>query len=944
MQDRIFIRGAREHNLANIDVEIPRNQLVVITGVSGSGKSSLAFDTLFAEGQRRYVESLSAYARQFLDQMEKPDVDTIEGLSPAISIEQKTTSRNPRSTVGTVTEIHDYLRLLWASIGTAYCPTHQIPIRAQSVEQMVDRVMELEHGSRFMLLAPLVVGRKGEYRKLFDQMLKEGFVRARVDGELVETGTPPELEKQKKHTIEAVIDRLSMREGIQTRLAASLETALKVGKGMVHVLLADGEILKLSSLHACPECGFSFAEISPRLFSFNSPHGACPTCSGLGYQRQVDPGRLVLDPTRSPAAGCLATVSQSSSSWVGRQLRQLASAMGFDIHTPWRKLPEDIRKLILYGSDEEYDFVWQGKKGAYRFRDRFEGLIPRIERRYQETSSEETRHDLERLMSFVPCNACGGRRLRPEALAVLVGGRALDEVNEMPIHRAHRFFQELKLSERESKIASKVLREIQDRLGFLESVGLEYLSLDRMAGTLSGGESQRIRLATQVGSKLMGVLYVLDEPSIGLHQRDNRRLLATLMGMRDLGNTVVVVEHDEETIRAADWVVDLGPGAGRLGGQVVASGPPEVIEASSESLTGKYLCGKESIPVPVSRNEGNGQRLLLRGAAEHNLRKIDVEFPLGCMICVTGVSGSGKSTLINGILHKAVRRKIYGALVSAGAHDGLEGAEYLDKVIGIDQSPIGRTPRSNPATYTKVFDHIRTLFAGTTEARARGYKPGRFSFNVRGGRCDACQGAGQTRIAMHFLPDVFVRCDVCRGKRYNRETLEVRYKGLNIAEVLELTISQALEFFSAVPKICRILETLAAVGLGYLHLGQAATTLSGGEAQRIKLSRELARRATGKTLYLLDEPTTGLHFDDVRRLVGVLRALVDRGNTIIVIEHNLDVIKTADWIIDLGPEGGEGGGRLVAAGKPEDIIREENSWTGRYLKTLIESHSTVGRS
>lgn len=944
MQDLILIRGAREHNLDNIDVEIPRNRLVVVTGVSGSGKSSLAFDTLFAEGQRRYVESLSAYARQFLDQMEKPEVDTIEGLSPAISIEQKTTSRNPRSTVGTVTEIHDYLRLLWASIGTAYCPTHRLPIQAQSVEQMVDRLMELEEGSRFMLLAPLVVGRKGEHRKLFEQMLKEGFVRARADGEIVETGAPPELEKQKKHTIEAVIDRLSMREGIRSRLASSLETALKVGRGMVHVLQADGGILKLSSLHACPECGFSFSEISPRLFSFNSPHGACPECSGLGFQRQVDPDRLILDPTRSPAAGCLATLSQSSSSWVGRQLRQLAAALDFDVHTPWRKLPEEVRKLILYGSEDEFDFVWEGRKGAYRFRDRFEGLIPRIERRYAETSSEDTRHELERLMSFVPCSACGGRRLRPEALAVFIGGSAIDEINAMPIHSARNFFEKLELTRREEKIAAKVLREIRDRLGFLESVGLEYLSLDRMAGTLSGGESQRIRLATQVGSKLMGVLYVLDEPSIGLHQRDNRRLLETLVGMRDLGNTVVVVEHDEETIRAADWVIDLGPGAGRLGGQVVAAGPPEEIEASEESLTGKYLSGRETIPVPASRRRGNGSRLLLRGAAEHNLKEIDVEFPLGCMICVTGVSGSGKSTLVNGILHKAVRRKIYGALVSAGAHEGLEGAEYLDKVIAIDQTPIGRTPRSNPATYTKVFDHIRTLFAGTTEARARGFKPGRFSFNVRGGRCDACQGAGQTRIAMHFLPDVFVRCDVCRGKRYNRETLEIRYKGLNIAEVLELTISQALEFFSAVPKICRILETLAAVGLGYLHLGQAATTLSGGEAQRIKLSRELARRATGKTLYLLDEPTTGLHFDDVRRLVGVLSALVDRGNTIVVIEHNLDVIKTADWIIDLGPEGGEGGGRLVAAGPPEEVIREDSSWTGRYLRALLDGGSASERA
>jgi len=933
MKDRILIRGARENNLANINVEIPRDRLVVITGVSGSGKSSLAFDTLFAEGQRRYVESLSAYARQFLDQMEKPDVDTIEGLSPAISIEQKTTSRNPRSTVGTVTEIHDYLRLLWASVGEAFCPEHQIPIRGRTARQMADHLLELEPKTRFIILAPIITGRKGEHRKVFRQMLKEGFIRARVDGEMIETASPPELDKNKRHEISAVIDRLSIRPGIETRLAASLETAIKVGRGLVRILLPDGEILRLSSLHSCPECGFSFSEISPRLFSFNSPHGACPECSGLGFKREVDPDHIVLDPDRSISAGCLAPMATSSGYL--RILRQLGEASGFDLHLPWKRLPEETRRMILFGSDREYDFVWEGRKGDYRFRDRFEGIIPRMERRYRETTSEPTRRELERLMSFVPCSVCSGRRLRPEALAVLVDGHSLADVNTMPIRRAREFFEKITLSPRQKIIAAKVLREIRDRLGFLESVGLEYLTLDRMAGTLSGGESQRIRLATQVGSKLMGVLYVLDEPSIGLHQRDNRRLLDTLTGMRDLGNTVVVVEHDEETIREADWVIDLGPGAGRLGGRVVAEGPPEDISAFPESLTGKYLSGEEHIPVPSKRKDPSGNRLVVLGAAENNLKDIDVEFPLGCLVCVTGVSGSGKSTLVNEILHTGIRRKMYGSLKKAGKHRDIEGWEHVDKVISIDQSPIGRTPRSNPATYTKVFDHIRQLFAATTEARARGYKPGRFSFNVRGGRCDACQGAGQNRIAMHFLPDVFVRCDVCRGLRYNRETLDIRYKGLNIAEVLDLTINQALEFFGAIPKITRILETLAAVGLGYLHLGQAATTLSGGEAQRIKLSRELAKRSTGKTLYLMDEPTTGLHFDDVRRLVGVLKILVDKGNTVVVIEHNLDVIKTADWIIDLGPEGGDAGGCVVACGTPESICRCRESHTGAFLAKML---------
>ncbi len=938
MREDIVIRGAREHNLANIDVTIPRDRLVVITGVSGSGKSSLAFDTLFAEGQRRYVESLSAYARQFLDQMEKPDVDTIDGLSPAISIEQKTTSRNPRSTVGTVTEIHDYLRLLWASVGVPHCPDCRLPIRPQTVQQMVDRILGLPEGTRFMVLAPLVTGRKGEHRRLFEQMVREGFVRARVDGDVVDVADPPELDRKRKHSIEVVVDRLSARADAGSRLADSLETALKVGEGVVLVAVVGGDEMVLSSRHACPRCGFALTEISPRLFSFNSPQGACPACSGLGFLREVDPDKLVVDPERSLAAGCLQTVGHGRTSWVGRQLVQLAEHLDFDLHAPWRTLPETVRRLVMYGTDTEMDWVWQGRKGAYRYRDTFEGVVPRLERRYAETSSEEVRRELERYMSFAPCSACGGVRLRPEALAVLVSGATIAEVSSLPVRRTAAWFDEIELSVRDSEIAAKVLREIRDRLGFLVAVGLDYLTLDRMAGTLSGGESQRIRLATQVGSKLMGVLYVLDEPSIGLHQRDNRRLLDTLEGMRDLGNTVVVVEHDEETIRSADWVIDLGPGAGVHGGRVVAEGPPASILSSTDSLTGRYLAGDLEIPLPAERARPSGAELVVRGAAEHNLKGVDVAFPLATLTCVTGVSGSGKSTLVNEILHKAVARQLYGALTRPGRHDALEGADQLDKVIAIDQSPIGRTPRSNPATYTKVFDPIRALFAQTTDARARGYKPGRFSFNVKGGRCEACQGAGQLRIEMHFLADVFVTCDVCHGRRYNRETLEVRFKGLNIAEVLDLTVHQARELFASHPRISRILDTLVAVGLGYLHLGQPATTLSGGEAQRIKLSRELAKRATGSTLYLLDEPTTGLHFDDVRKLLAVLRALVDRGNTVVVIEHNLDVIKTADWIIDLGPEGGDQGGEVVAAGSPEEVVECAGSHTGRYLRPVLERH------
>lgn len=935
MKDFISIRGARQHNLKNINLDIPRNKLVVITGVSGSGKSSLAFDTLFAEGQRRYVESLSAYARQFLEQMDKPDVDVIEGLSPAISIEQKTVSKNPRSTVGTVTEIYDYLRLLYASIGEVFCPDCHIPIAGQTVQQMVDRILSLPAGTRFLVLAPLTQAKKGEHRKLFEQMAREGFVRARVNGEIIEVATPPELDKKKKHTIEVVVDRLEVRQDLAQRLADSLETALRVGDGLVRIAPKDREEFVLSSRHACPQCGFSLAELSPRLFSFNSPQGACPSCTGLGSVQEIDPAKLILDPQRSLAAGAVAGIAESGRSFRWRQLQTLAKAMGFSLHVPWYKLPEPVQRAILYGTTQELHFEFVGERSTWAYRAPFEGLVPALERKYRETRSPEVRAEIERFMSQKPCPACGGRRLRREALAVHIRGKNIHDVVELSVRESLKFFQSLELTPREQQIAGKILKEINDRLEFLAAVGLDYLTLSRTSGTLSGGEAQRIRLATQIGSKLMGVLYVLDEPSIGLHQRDNRKLLATLKGMRDLGNTVLVVEHDEETMREADWIVDLGPGAGIHGGEVVAEGPPEVIPSFPRSLTGRYLAGELTIPVPPKRRPGNGKKLVVYGAREHNLKNLDVAFPLGMFICVTGVSGSGKSTLVNEILYKACARSLYRALELPGAHDRLEGTEFIDKVVAIDQSPIGRTPRSNPATYTKVFDPIRELFALTPEARARGYKPGRFSFNVRGGRCEACAGEGQIKIEMHFLPDVYVTCDVCKGRRYSRETLEVHYKGLSIADVLDLTVEQARELFAAHPHITRILDTLMAVGLGYIKLGQPATTLSGGEAQRIKLSRELARRATGQTLYILDEPTTGLHFDDVKKLLSVLHTLVDRGNTVVVIEHNLDVIKTADWIIDLGPEGGDEGGFLVAQGTPEQVAQNPDSWTGRYLAPLL---------
>jgi excinuclease ABC subunit A len=916
-------------------LDIPRNKLVVITGVSGSGKSSLAFDTLFAEGQRRYVESLSAYARQFLEQMDKPDVDTIEGLSPAISIEQKTVSKNPRSTVGTVTEIYDYLRLLYASVGQVHCPDCHLPIAGLSLQQMVDRILAQPPGTRFLLLAPLAQAKKGEHRKIFEQMAREGFVRARVDGQLVEVTNPPELDKKKKHTIEVVVDRLEVREDLAPRLADSLETALRVGEGLVRIAPREGQEFLLSSRHACPSCGFSLPELSPRLFSFNSPQGACPSCTGLGSVQEIDPAKLILDPQRSLAAGAVAGISESGRSFRYRQLQTLARAMGFSLHIPWRSLPEKVQKAVLFGTTEELHFEFVGERSRWAYRAPFEGLVPALERKYRETRSPEVRSEIERFMSQRPCPACGGKRLRKEALAVTVGGKNIHEVVELSVRQALEWFSHLQLTEKEQHIAGKILKEIRDRLEFLAAVGLDYLTLSRTSGTLSGGEAQRIRLATQIGSKLMGVLYVLDEPSIGLHQRDNRKLLATLKSMRDLGNTVLVVEHDEETMREADWIVDLGPGAGIHGGEVVAEGPPHLIPTFPRSLTGRYLAGELSIPIPPKRRKGNGKQLVVRGAREHNLKNITVAFPLGTFICVTGVSGSGKSTLVNEVLYKACARALYRALELPGEHDGLEGIQHVDKVINIDQSPIGRTPRSNPATYTKVFDPIRELFALTPEARARGYKPGRFSFNVRGGRCEACAGEGQIKIEMHFLPDVYVTCDVCKGKRYSRETLEVRYKGLSIADVLDLTVEQARELFATHPHIARILDTLIAVGLGYMRLGQPATTLSGGEAQRIKLSRELARRSTGATLYILDEPTTGLHFEDVKKLLAVLHTLVDRGNTVVVIEHNLDVIKTADWIIDLGPEGGEEGGRIVALGTPEEVARCRESWTGKFLAPIL---------
>jgi excinuclease ABC subunit A len=936
MADKIVIKGAREHNLKGIDVTIPRDQLVVITGVSGSGKSTLAFDTLYAEGQRRYVESLSAYARQFLEQMSKPDVESIEGLSPAISIEQKTTSKNPRSTVGTVTEIYDYLRLLFARVGRIHCHGCGKEISSWTVQQMVDRIMTLPEKTRLLLMAPIVRGRKGEYRKELRQLQADGFVRIRIDGEMRELAEDIALDKNKKHTLEVVVDRLVIRPGIESRLADSLETALRLADGIVRVEEVDGESRLFSERHACADCGISYPEITPRMFSFNNPYGACPDCSGLGTRMYFDPEEVVPNPELSLREGAVVPWETRTGFYYHQLLEALADHYEFDIKTPFALLPERIRSILLYGSGKEKVrfFYDQGERRHY-YEKPFEGIIPNLERRYHETDSDRVRENLERFMNVMPCPTCQGARLRPESLFVRVGGSNIQEICALSIHDAEQFFQTLRLSEKEFAIGRRVLKEIRERLSFLTYVGLDYLSLDRASGTLSGGEGQRIRLATQVGSSLVGVLYILDEPSIGLHQRDNRRLLDTLKRLRDLGNTVLVVEHDEETILEADHVIDMGPGAGAHGGEIVAQGPPREILDVPASLTGRYLSGKLTIPLPTDRRSSD-RRLEIVGARENNLKGIDVAIPLGIMTCVTGVSGSGKSTLIIDTLYKALSQRLYRSRDKAGKVDDIRGLEFLDKVIDIDQSPIGRTPRSNPATYSGVFTDIRDLFSQLPEAKLRGYKPGRFSFNVKGGRCEACQGEGILKIEMHFLPDVYVQCEVCKGARYNRETLEVHYKSKNIAEVLDMTVNQALAFLENIPRIRNKLEMLRDVGLGYIKLGQSATTLSGGEAQRVKLAKELGKRSTGRTIYILDEPTTGLHFADIHNLLEVLHRLVEAGNTVVIIEHNLDVIKTADHIIDLGPEGGSRGGEIIVSGTPEDVARCSRSHTGRYLRPYLD--------
>ena len=939
MNEYIKIEGARAHNLKNINVQIPRDKLVVVTGLSGSGKSSLAFDTIYAEGQRRYVESLSAYARQFLGQMDKPDVDNIEGLSPAISIDQKTTSHNPRSTVGTVTEIYDYLRLLYARAGRPHCPNCGKPITQQSVDQMVDRIMQLPAGAKLLIMAQLVRGKKGEHKKVLEQIRREGYVRVRIDGELHDLGEEIALEKQKKHTIEIVVDRLVVREGMESRLADSLETALHAGEGVVYVQVVDGDLLMFSENFACVDCGISLPEIAPRMFSFNSPFGACPVCTGLGSHKEFAPALVVPDPTLSVADGVFAPLSKNPNSYGMRAITALLAAHDYDAHTPWNRMDKKTQKMLLYGSDEYVSFQYTNMFGEEKeYHVPYEGVLPALTRRYRETDSEEMRESYEDYMTDTPCSACHGARLKPEALAVTVGGKNIAALTALTIREADAFLTaaEQDFTPREAKIAGEILKEIHARLHFLLDVGLDYLTLSRAASTLSGGEAQRIRLATQIGSGLMGVLYILDEPSIGLHQRDNNRLLATLRHLRDLGNTLIVVEHDEDTMYAADHIIDIGPGAGEHGGEVVAEGTAAEIMKNPASITGQYLSRKQFIPVPAERRRGNGYFLEIVGASENNLKDVNVKFPLGTLTLVTGVSGSGKSTLVNEILYRGVASRLYRAKGKPGKHKKIKGLEHIDKVINIDQQPIGRTPRSNPATYTGVFDAIRELFSQVSESRMRGYKAGRFSFNVKGGRCEACRGDGILKIEMQFLPDVYVPCEVCKGARYNRETLEVHYKGKTIAEVLDMTIDEAVEFFANVPRIARKLEIIRDVGLGYIRLGQPATTLSGGEAQRVKLATELARRSTGKTLYILDEPTTGLHAADIHKLLLILQRLVDGGDTVVVIEHNLDVIKTADHIIDLGPEGGTGGGTIVAQGTPEEIVKVKASYTGQFLRPLLE--------
>lgn len=936
-KDFIVVKGARAHNLKNIDVTIPRNQLVVVTGLSGSGKSSLAFDTIYAEGQRRYVESLSAYARQFLGQMDKPDVDTIEGLSPAISIDQKTTSRNPRSTVGTVTEIYDYLRLLFARIGTPICPNHGIEITSQTVEQMVDRVLEYPERTKLQVLAPIVSGRKGAHVKVLEDIKKQGYVRVRVDGEMLDVSEDIALDKNKKHSIEVVIDRIVVKEGIASRLADSLESALKLGGGRVLIDVMGEEELLFSEHHACPHCGFSIGELEPRMFSFNSPFGACPSCDGLSSKLEVDLELVIPNWDLSLNEHAIAPWEPTSSQYYPQLLQSVCNHYGVDMDVPVKDIPKDLFDKVLYGSGEEkVYFRYVNEFGQVKENEiLFEGVIPNIERRYRETSSDYVREQMEKYMAEQACPKCKGGRLKPESLAVFVGGKTIADVTKYSVQEVQEFFSSVELTEKQQKIAHLILREIQERVGFLVNVGLDYLTLSRAAGTLSGGEAQRIRLATQIGSRLTGVLYILDEPSIGLHQRDNDRLIRTLQEMRDLGNTLIVVEHDEDTMMAADYLLDIGPGAGIHGGQVVSAGTPAEVMQDENSLTGKYLSGKEFIPVPLERRKGDGRKVEIVGAKENNLKNAKMSFPLGTFVAVTGVSGSGKSTMINEVLYKSLAQKLYKAKAKPGTHKEIKGLEHLDKVIDIDQSPIGRTPRSNPATYTGVFDDIRDVFAQTNEAKVRGYQKGRFSFNVKGGRCEACRGDGIIKIEMHFLPDVYVPCEVCHGKRYNRETLEVKYKDKNISEVLGMTIEDGVEFFANIPKIKRKLQTLVDVGLGYMKLGQPATTLSGGEAQRVKLASELHRRSTGRTLYILDEPTTGLHAHDIARLLEVLQRLVESGETVLVIEHNLDVIKTADYIVDLGPEGGDKGGQIVASGTPEQVVKEERSYTGKYLKEIL---------